>query len=170
MCFAAAPLVVMLASTAISAGVSAYSASESAKAGNKQADYNTKVAENNALMARQEGAYAQANAMRNSMEKRKETDRLIGAQRAKQGASGVVVDSGTAGEVTMDAAAEGEREAMALLQQGDVEAWRAENQARGHESQGALAQTSKVNVGSVVAGSLLSSAAKAGQSYYAMKG
>ena len=155
---------------AVSAGISAYSAGQQAKARNKQADYNNQVARNNAEIARQEGDYAWAQALRNANEKRKETGVLLGAQRARIGASGVVVDSGSASDLVLDTAERGEREAMALLQQGDIEAWRVENQARGYEQQARLAQSGKVSVGATVTGSLLSSAASSTASYFSMGG
>lgn len=166
MCFAAAPFVAM----GLTAVLSAANAASSAKTQNSQADYNTQVALNNAEISRQEGSYAQAQAMRNASEKRKETGVLIGAQRARQGASGVVVDSGSASDVVLDTAERGEREAMALLQQGDLEVWRAENQARGYEQQARLAQSGKVSVSAAVTGSLLSSGASSSMQYFSMGG
>ena len=166
MCFAAAPLVAM----GVSAAMSAAGAASSANAQNKQAEYNAQVAQNNALMARQEGLYARTQAERNAGGQHKQTERLIGAQRARQGASGVVVDSGSTADVVQDTADTGAREAAALLQQGDTEAWRAENKARSFDAEYAQAKSSKVSVGSAVAGSLLSSAASATMQYAAMGG
>lgn len=163
-------LIMMGASTAVSAATSAISAASSAKARNRQADYNSQVARNNAEIARQEGRYAKAQALRNATGKRRETAVVIGAQRARQGAAGVVVDSGSASDVALNTAEQGERAAVALLQQGDLDSWRAENQARGYEQQSVLAESGKVSVGSAVAGSLLSSAAGATMRYASMGG
>ncbi len=166
MCVWFAPLIMM----GVSAAASAYSAYQGANAQNKQADYNSQVAQNNADISRQEGAYAQAQAARNAASKRQETEQLIGKQRAKQGASGVVVGSGTALDVVADTAAMGERDAMALLQQGDVEAWRAENKARSYDAQKSQSLSSKVDPTNAVVGSLMSSGAKMGESYFNLKG
>ncbi len=85
------------------------------------------------------------------------------------GASGAVVDSGSFMDVVADTAAAGERDAMALLQQGDLESWRAENAARNYDAQKNQALASRVDPTSAVAGSLLSSAAKMGESYFRLQ-
>ncbi len=161
---------VAIAAMGVSTLLSGISAGQQASARNRQADYNSRVAADNAAIARQEGGYARAQALRNANGKRRETQVLVGAQRARQGASGVVVDSGSASDVVLDTVSHGEREAMALLQQGDVQAWRAETRARGYDRQARLARDSKVSVGGAVAGSLLSSAAKATVQYFALGG
>lgn len=166
MCFAAAPFILM----GLSAAAGAANAAAGAAARNRQAEYNARVAQNNALMARQEGGYAKAQALRNATEKRKATARLVGTQRARQGASGVVVDSGSAADLVLETAGLGEREAMALLQEGDVVAWRVENQARGYEAQARLARNSRVSAGTAVAGPLLSSATSATSHFLSLGG
>ena len=153
------PLIAMGVSAALSATTSAMSSAASAKAQNRQADYNSQVAQNNAEITRQERTYALSQASRNAGEKRKETAVIVGAQRARQGASGVVTGSGSTMDVVMNTAENGEREAVQLSQQGDVQAWRLENQTRGYEQQSALAESSKVSVGGMVAGALMSSVA-----------
>jgi hypothetical protein len=157
---------VPVAIAAASAIVSTISAYNEAKSGNAALEYNAQASLNNAQMARYEGQYAQAQASRNATEKRRETGQLIGAQRARMGASGAVVDSGSFMDVTMNTAAGGEREAMSLLQQGDMEAWRKNVQAGQYEGQAEQYLASRKDVQGVVLGSMLSGAAKVGMSYF----
>lgn len=151
-----------------SAAFGAVGAVQQANAQNAMAEYNAKVAENNAKVMEQEGAYARAQAARNADEKRRETARIIGAQRAKMGASGAVVDSGSFLDLTLDTAEGGELDAMALLQEGDMQAWRAQLQAGNYYNEASQARASKVNSGSVLAGSLLSGAAGVAGSYFSL--
>ena len=151
-----------------SAAFGAMGAAQQAKAQNNMAEYNAQVAQNNARAAEQEGAYARAQAARNADEKRRETARLIGAQRAKMGASGAVVESGSFLDLTLDSREQGELGAMALLQEGDMAAWRAQLQAGNFYSQAAQARASKVNPRGVLAGSLLSGAAGVGGAYFSL--
>ncbi len=165
MCVWYAPLIMM----GVSAAASAYTAHGEASAKNMQADYNAQVAQNNADISRQNGGYAQAQAARNAAGKRLETGQSVGRQRAKMGASGAVADSGSFMDVTMDTAAIGERDAVNMLHQGDVEAWRMENEARNYDAQKKLTLAGKVDPGMAVAGSLLSSAVQMGTSYFNLK-
>lgn len=150
-------MVAGIAMMAAGAAYSAYSAGEQAKAQNKQAGFNAQVARNNADISRQEGKYAQAVSEINASNARKQASHQIGAQRAQMGASGAVVDSGSFMDVTMDTAASGEREAQALLQEGNLEAWRKENEARGYSSTATQHEMSKVSVGAAVGGSVMNS-------------
>lgn len=141
---------------------------QQAKAQNAKAEYNAQVSENNAQAAQAEADYARNQAWRNASEKRKETALLIGAQRAKMGASGALVDAGSFMDLSLSTAEQGELDAMALVQEGDMAAWRAERQ-RDNYLQGAnMSRSSKVSTGGVLAGSLLSGAANAGSAYFAL--
>ena len=140
-----------------------------ARAQNSTLEYNRQAQLQNAAQARQEASYARAQAQRNANEKRKETAVLIGAQRAKMGASGALVDSGSFLDISLSTREEGEKDAVGMLQQGDMEAWRHDVRAQQFEEQGRIYGASKKNPGSVLAGSLLSGLAQTGMSYFTMK-
>lgn len=166
MCYLAA---IPIALTAVSGVASAVGGYHDAKAQNASMEYNRQAQLQNAALARQEASYARAQAQRNANEKRKETAALIGAQRAKMGASGAVVDSGSFLDISLSTREEGEKDAVGMLQQGDVEAWRHDVRAEQYEEQGRIYGASKKNPWSVLAGGLLSTAAQTGMSYFAMK-
>ena len=86
------------------------------------------------------------------------------------GASGAVVESGSFLDLTLDSREQGELDAMALLQEGDMAAWRAQLQAGNFYSQAAQARASKVSPRGVLAGSLLSGAAGVGGAYFSLDG
>ncbi len=106
-------------------------------AGLNQADAQSKAAEQNAQVARQNAALAEEEARQarregheNKLKKRQEVAGLIGTQRAQQGASGALADSGSFMDTILDTVDKGEADAMALERQGmdiayskDMEAW-----------------------------------------------
>ena len=106
-----------LVATIGSAVMGTMGAVRQANAQNAQMEYNAKVSENNARNAQAEADYARAQGWRNANEKRREVAQLIGAQRAKMGASGAVVDSGSFLDLTLSTKEQGELDAMALAQE-----------------------------------------------------
>lgn len=166
MCFWVIPVAV----TAASGVFSAISGYNQAKSQNAMLEYNAKVAEYNAKVKENEASYARGQAARNAAEQRKQTAQLIAAQRAKMGASGAVVGSGSFLDVTMNTAETGARDAMALLQEGDISAWRHEIEAGNYKHQAQSYLASRVSPGSVLAGGLLSAAASTAVSYSAFSG
>ena len=157
-----------LVTTIGSAVFGGINAAQQANAQNAQMEYNAQVAENNAKNAQAEADYARAQGWRNANEKRRETALLIGAQRAKMGASGAVAGSGSFLDVEMNTREQGELDAMALAQEGDMAAWRAELQRDNYLSSANMSRASKVSTSGVLAGSLLSGAANVGGAYYGM--
>ena len=160
--------VISLVSTLGSAVMGGIGSVQQAKAQNSMAEYNAKVAENNAKNAQAEADYARAQSWRNANENRKETAQLIGAQRAKMGASGAVVDSGTFLDLSLSTVEQGEISAMAMAQEGEMAAWRAGLQRDNYLQSAQMSRASKVNTGSVFAGSLLSGAAQVGGAFYGL--
>ncbi len=158
-----------LVSTIGSAVMGGFGAVQQANAHNAQMEYNAKVAENNAKNAQAEADYARAQSWRNANEKRRETALLIGAQRAKMGASGAVADSGSFLDLSLSTKEQGELDAMALAQEGDMAAWRAEVQRDSYLQNANMSRSSKVSTRGVLAGSLLGGAAQVGSAYYGMK-
>ena len=165
---ATAIAVVGLMSTIGSAVYGTIGAVQQANAHNAQMEYNAKVSENNARNAQAEADYARAQGWRNANEKRREVARLIGAQRAKMGASGAVVDSGSFLDLTLSTKEQGELDAMALAQEGDMAAWRAELQRDNYLSNANMSRASKVSSSGAMWGGLLGGAANVGSAYYGM--
>ena len=163
---ATATAVVGLVSTIGSAVYGTMGAVRQANAQNAQMEYNAKVSENNARNAQAEADYARAQGWRNANEKRREVAQLIGAQRAKMGASGAVVDSGSFLDLTLSTKEQGELDAMALLNEGRMQAWRSRVQGSNLMAKSNLYKSSKTNPYLAAGGTLLSGAGQAGMNYY----
>lgn len=159
---------IALGVTLLGTAVSAYGQYQAATAANKQAEYQSKVANNNARTAEMEAQFAEQQGMRNAEQQRRRTAIMIGAQRARMGASGAVVDSGSFMDLTLDTAHQGELDAMALLNEGRMEAWRARVQGTNYKAQGQLYGMSKTNPFLAAGGTLLEGAGRAGMGYYNM--
>jgi len=162
--------VIGLATSLIGTGASAYGQMQQTKAANAQADFQSKVAANNAQTAEMEAKYAEQQGERNAEAQRRRTAVMIGAQRAKMGASGAVVDTGSFLDLTLDTAKQGELDAMALLEEGQLEAWRARIQGGNFQAQSKLYGMSKTNPYIGAAGTLLQGAGQAGMGYMSMSG
>ena len=161
----ALPLIA-LGTTLLGTAVSAYGQYSAAKAANKQADYQAKVAANNAATAEMEAKFAEQQGERNAEAQRRKTAIMIGSQRARMGASGAVVDSGSFLDLTLDTAKQGELDAMALLNEGKMQAWRSRVQGSNLMAQSNLYKSSKTNPYLAAGGTLLSGAGQAGMNYY----
>lgn len=141
--------------TVAGAAVSAIGAIQSGKAQQKAAEYNAQVAEQAALAARQKAAYDEA-------AHRRELARMLSAQRAAYGASGVDVSVGTPLLVMADTVQEGELDALAIRYGGEVGASRQLSAAQLSRMTGKQARTaSYYQAGS----SLLTGAASAATAY-----
>lgn len=149
-------------------------------AGLNQADAQSKAAEQNAQVARQNAALAEEEARQarregheNKLKKRQEVAGLIGTQRAQQGASGALADSGSFMDTILDTVDKGESDAMALERQGmdiayskDMEAWNYGNQARSYQWHADQAKSSKSGILLSGGMSLLGNAVTAGSNWY----
>lgn len=156
------------ASSVAGLGLSALGTMQQTDAANKQAAYQAQVSANNAATSEKEAAYARETAAKNADAQKRKTLSVIGSQRAAEGASGAVVDSGSFMDVTLDTAERGAIDALALLKEGDLAAWRAENQAVNYRAQSQLYSSSKKDPMMSVGGSLLSGAGEIGKNYYLM--
>jgi hypothetical protein len=121
--------------------VMAEAAARSAEANNAAIAAQQKMFENNAKSAEREGEYAKEVAGMKADEHRKQVQQLAGKQEAEMAASGAIVNSGTFLDVSLDTYEMGKIDEMALLHEGDMEAWRMENQARNYRTQSAIAGT-----------------------------
>jgi hypothetical protein len=146
--------------TAASGLISTYAAYQDAQSQNAMSGYNAAVSAQNAKMSVEEARYALGQAARNAAEERVQTGALIGSQRARMGASGAVVGVGSFLNVELSAREQGEKNAMALMQQGDLEAWRNMVKAGQYERQARLTLMSKKDPNAVLAAGLLQTGAK----------
>jgi hypothetical protein len=121
--------------TAIGAGASAYGQVQQGHDQARMAAYNAKLAERNAKIAKENATYE-------ARQKRKETARLIGKQRALYSKSGVTME-GSPLDVLQETAAQGEMDALMIergyAQQGAAytsQAQLARMRAAGYKRQG----------------------------------
>ncbi|MDR2161635.1 MAG: hypothetical protein LBO77_05805, partial [Desulfovibrio sp.] len=149
MCWVAA---IPIALTAASGLFSTYASVRDVNSQNAMLDYNAAANMQNARMSVEEARYAMGQAARNASGERLQTGALIGAQRAKMGASGAVAGVGSFLDVELSTREQGEKNAMSLMQQGDVEAWRQMVRAGQYEDQARLALKQKKDPGFVLAG------------------
>lgn len=158
--------IVFYAVSAILAGVSAYTAQKSA---NKRLDYQSKVAKNNAIIADYQGKHAKGVALKKAQLQQRQTAAFVGKQRAAMGSSGLVADEGTFLDLTLDTTEQGNLDELAILHEGDMEAWRAEISGGNYVAQSELYNISKTDPGQAGGISLMSGVADAGIGYYQMQ-
>jgi hypothetical protein len=112
-----------------------YAAYRQAQTSNMQTRYRAGIAEKNAAIVRQEGRLARDMALRLEADSRRQTDQLLGVQRAKMGASGFVVGEGSFGDILDATALLGEADALAIQYEGELEEFRKEREARALEAE-----------------------------------
>lgn len=125
---AAAPIIA-IAATVLSTAVATAGSIQQGRAAQAQANYQSQVAENNSIIAQQKADDARARGAIEERQQRIRTAQLIGAQRAGAAARGVVVDEGSALDITTDTAGIGELDALTIRSN-------AEREARGFEQEG----------------------------------
>lgn len=162
----------------------AYGSYRSSQAQQQQADYqskmaarNAQVAEQNARLAEEQGREAKKEGYENKLKKRQEAAGVIGAQRAAQGASGVVVDVGGNLDLNLGTAETGELDALKLEQQGldadyqkRIEAWNYREQGAAQEAAGKRYSTvaGGINPWMSAGSTLVGGLASVGGNYYNM--
>lgn len=164
------PMVIPLAITLVGTVVSAVGQAQQASAANKQAEYQSQVAANNARTAEMEARYAEEQGQRNAEAQRRKTAVMVGAQRAKMGTSGAVADMGSFMDVTLDTVKTGELDAMALLDEGNLAAWRARNQGANYMAQSQMYSMSKTDPTLAIAGTVLTGVGQAGSGFMSSGG
>lgn len=145
--------------------VSVIGQSQQAAAANAQADYQSKVASNNARLAEMDAQYAEQRGERNAEAQRRKTAVMIGAQRAAMGKSGAVADTGSFLDVTLDTAKMGELDALALMDEGNLAAWRSRAQGMNYQAQSQMYGMSKKDSSLSMFGTILSGAGQAGSAF-----
>jgi hypothetical protein len=139
---------------AIGTAASAYGQVQQGQNQSAWASYNAKMAERDARTAEQNAKYAAA-------QKRKETKRMLGRQRALYGKAGVTME-GSPLIVQQETAAEGEMDALMIERGYSIEAQRLRAEKELYKVQGAAAR----KAGYWGAGTtLLTSAGKAARQY-----
>lgn len=123
-----------IALAAASSAIQAMGAMEAAAAKQREAEYNAQVADMKAKDAINRGNI-EAEAQRTKASK------VSGAQRAAMGASGAVVDSGSFGDILLDTATTGEKDAQTVRTNALREAWGYESQSESFKLQGETAAT-----------------------------
>ena len=130
---------IALAISAISAMASAYSSYSQAQAQNKQNQYYSEVADRNAARSKWEAQQAKDLAEEQAEKHDKKVRILLSQNTARQGASGLALTGGTSfAAVQEDVATQGKADEMAILYQGDIEAWNAMQNADTYSGQAAL--------------------------------
>lgn len=157
--------------------------SQQQEAENRALEMQRLQAEQNALAAEKEGRYATQASQDEAALHREKVRALLGQQRAAAGASGAVVDQGTFLDLGLDTVHSGKLDELAILHEGDKEAWRAKIQAQNYRSQGSVYGMSQSTVKPVAyqapkpptpsplmaaAPQLMSGIGKMGMNYYNM--
>ncbi len=159
-----------LAGTAMSAMAQQQAAQRQAEQQEAANRYQQKIAERNRDLAEEQARAARKEGYDAAVKKRQEVAGIIGAQRARQGASGIGVDTGSALDLNMDTAERGEIDALALQQQGldkarnlEIQAWNSNANAQGYAW--AADNVSSGNNGLATAGTILGGIGKAGSMF-----
>lgn len=130
-------------------------------------EQNQRIANMNAGLADQQAKDAIARGTVAELQLRRNTRRLIGSQRASAAASGVVVDSGTAGAIVSDTQMLAEQDAETIRNNAAREAWGYKVQAQDYRYKGQLAMKEGKDQ---AWGTILTSGAKLYGSGYKQKG
>jgi hypothetical protein len=133
---------VSLAATAIGTVVSAQQAQAQGQAQANQAAYQAAVARNNQVLSERAAEDAIQRGGVEESRSRMETARLIGRQRAALAASGQVVDTGSALNITADTAGLGELDAQTIRSNAEREAYNLRIQGSGFGSEATLREMS----------------------------
>lgn len=142
-------MAVSTAIMAVSAAVSAIGAYTSAAQSQATAEYqsdveanNAQIAKNNAQVTFEQGRSEAKTGYENKLLKRQEVAQIVGQQRAQQGASGAMVDTGSLLDLNLDTVELGERDALKMEQAGydaqyqyDVQGYNYLNQTGAYEAE-----------------------------------
>lgn len=147
-----------IAVSAVGVGISAYSANQQTKAANAAAQYNAEMSKRNAEVANMQAENARQRGELEEKQFRLNLSKQKGEMRAGYGASGAVVDSGSALDNLMDTTEWGELDALTIRHNAAVEAWGYKNQAANYMGQSELYRTSRQSVGLATTSTLVTGA------------
>jgi hypothetical protein len=146
----------------VGAGVTAYSAIQQGNDAAAMARYQAQVAENNQVIAEQNARLAQASGEAKINQEQLKTRAIVGALKAKEAASGIDVNTGSAVDVRSSAAELGELNVLTTRSNVAREAYGYETQSQNFGDQSKLdqAQASNAETSGAIRGasSLLSGA------------
>lgn len=158
-----------MAMSAIGLAMSGVGTYMNQKAQNANLEYQAAINEQNAQIATEEAKEARNAAREKADRHRAGVRQFIGQQRSAASGSGMVVDEGSFLDVTLDTAEGGELDALAILHEGELEAWRKENQATNYRAQAGVNRASTSSPFMSTAPSLLTGAGQMGMNYYRLK-
>lgn len=127
-----------LASTVIGTGLAVSGQRAQAKAQSNEAKFRAAVARNNDIVSRREADLSRARGEQDARRQEERTRQLIGTQRATLAANGVVVDQGSAADITADTAEIGALDAITIRRNAEREALLRESQGAEFASESAL--------------------------------
>lgn len=141
---------------------------QQADATQKSAAYQAQVARNNQLIAERRAQQIEAEGKIAADKKRQDAARLAGRQRAVLAGNGVLVDFGSALDITSDTAAFGELDALNTKYNYDNQAYNTRIQASNFASEAALAdfRGASADPSLGIAGTLLSGAGSIADKWY----
>lgn len=111
-----------------------------------QLNYQSQVARNNQIIANQNAADIEARGKVSETLQRRQTAQLLGRQRTALAANGVVIDEGSALDITSDTERQGEFDALVVRQNTQRDARATRIQGGNFGSQADLAQTGAENI------------------------
>ncbi len=155
---------------ALGVGVSAVGQVQQSNAAGRMAAYQEAANRNNEIMAQQAAEDARQRGQIAEAQKRTETDILKGRQRAVLAANGVLVDTGTALDITSDTAAFGELDALTTRSNAEREALGYLKQGQNFSQEAQLAQLRGQSVSAALpyqlGGTVLSGATSVARDWY----
>ena len=110
-------------------------AAEQAEAENRANFYNAALAERNATLANLDAEWSLKVGKANAALTRRDVKQVVGSQRASYGASGAVVDSGSAADVVVDTQALGEMDALTIERNAARQAWAKQEEGKSYQLQ-----------------------------------
>ncbi len=162
MCEPTTIAIASLGASVLGTAVGAYGQYQAGQAQAGQARYQAQVAENNRVISEQQARDAEMRGQLAENERRRQTGALIGRQRTALAANGVLVDDGSALDITSDTAALGEVDALTLRANAAREAYGYRAQGNNFGAEAGLQRaraSSAATAGAVGAGATLLSGA-----------
>ncbi len=144
------------------AALGGYGAFKQQKAQNEANEYNAKLMERNSAVASQQAKLAEEQGEMDSKRHRLKVSQMKGSGRASFGASGALVDEGSAFDVIEETAKFGELDALTIKRNAAAGAWGYRAQSGQYVGQANLARSLRKSPWEAAGFSLLGSAQQAG--------
>jgi hypothetical protein len=157
-----------LASSVAGTAFSVMGQMQQADAARKSGEYQAAVARNNQIIAERRATQVEAEGKIAADKKRQDAARLAGRQRAVLAGNGVLVDYGSALDITSDTAAYGELDALNTKYAYDNEAYNARVQGSNFAAEAGLQdfKAASSDASLAVAGTLLAGAGSVADKWY----